>query len=377
MEELLFGYELRRLRRAAGHSLKAFAQLVHYDPSYISKLENGLKRPTHDVAIACDNVLDSGRRLQSLISMWQPSLRIAENDTTNITPEGVLIFESLLSTFIQADATLGPHAAIGGVREQSKVITKLISGAPSSIRHDLLRLGVRYAELAGWLLQDSEDLKSATVWSLRALDMAAELGDPQLLSYCWMRRSNIASDAGLATESLTLARAALRDATRLTPTLRAVAFRQLANAAVLNGQADECAHAIDSALLELNHSNDDAPDSIATYCSDSYVRSEGAACWTKLGHLDSAIKLLVDAIKQWPNGQQRDRSLAQARLANAYLLDGEIEQACSEAAEALVLLQSVRSMRATRELRRLQQSLRAHTSIRPAAELLMQLRGML
>lgn len=61
-----FGDELRRLRQQRGLSLKKFAQLVNYDPGYLSKIENGLKPPTDTVAGRCDAVLEADGILSAL-----------------------------------------------------------------------------------------------------------------------------------------------------------------------------------------------------------------------------------------------------------------------------------------------------------------------
>lgn len=52
-----FGPRLRRLREDAGLSLRQLATRLHYDPGYLSKIENGLKRPSVELARACDQVL--------------------------------------------------------------------------------------------------------------------------------------------------------------------------------------------------------------------------------------------------------------------------------------------------------------------------------
>lgn len=283
MEQPLFGEELRRLRRAARISLKSFAQLVHYDPSYVSKLENGIKPPTADVAAACDSVLGTGERLQSLVAHSRIP-RYPEHRPPVVTPDALSVFETLLAAFIQADAVLGPRAAIGGVREQLRVLDALLPAAPSGMRESLLNLGARYAEFAGWLSQDSGDLRSAARWSIKALDMAAELGDGHLTSYIWMRRSNIATDAGEPAGSLTLARAALREGSAgLPPQLKALGLRQLANASAVNGNASDCARAIDDALAVLDSDQDAYSGPFAGYCNHAYLRSEGASCWMRLG----------------------------------------------------------------------------------------------
>ncbi|MGH3836156.1 MAG: helix-turn-helix domain-containing protein [Pseudonocardiaceae bacterium] len=66
MNQPAFGDELRRLRLQRGLSLKKFAQLVHYDPGYLSKIENGLKPPTGTVAGRCDAALEADGTLSAL-----------------------------------------------------------------------------------------------------------------------------------------------------------------------------------------------------------------------------------------------------------------------------------------------------------------------
>lgn len=67
MEQSNFGGELRRLRQQRGLSLKKFAQLVHYDPGYLSKIENGSKPPTATFAARCDAGLETGGLLSALV----------------------------------------------------------------------------------------------------------------------------------------------------------------------------------------------------------------------------------------------------------------------------------------------------------------------
>lgn len=65
MTQLTFGGELRRLREQHGLSLKKFAHLVHYDPDYLSKIENGLKPPTATLAARCDSELEADGALSA------------------------------------------------------------------------------------------------------------------------------------------------------------------------------------------------------------------------------------------------------------------------------------------------------------------------
>ncbi|MCB5169686.1 helix-turn-helix domain-containing protein [Streptomyces bambusae] len=61
-----FGPALRRLRTERGLSLSALARLVHYSKGYLSKIENGGKPPTGDLARSCDAVLRAGGALAAL-----------------------------------------------------------------------------------------------------------------------------------------------------------------------------------------------------------------------------------------------------------------------------------------------------------------------
>ncbi|MFE2110578.1 helix-turn-helix domain-containing protein [Kitasatospora sp. NPDC059463] len=62
-----FGTELRRLRQERGLSLTALSRLVHYSKGYLSKIENGGKPATADLAQRCDDVLRADGALLRLL----------------------------------------------------------------------------------------------------------------------------------------------------------------------------------------------------------------------------------------------------------------------------------------------------------------------
>lgn len=84
-----FGIELRRLRLAAGLSLREFARLVHYDAGYLSRIENGLKTPSVELVRSCDSLLDGRGQLTALASTapaapWQPHEHLPCSATTGV-----------------------------------------------------------------------------------------------------------------------------------------------------------------------------------------------------------------------------------------------------------------------------------------------------
>ncbi|MGK5549258.1 XRE family transcriptional regulator, partial [Streptomyces sp. URMC 127] len=61
------GEQLRRLRRERGVSLVKLARLAFYSKGYLSKVENGEKPLTLELARACDRALETGGALELLV----------------------------------------------------------------------------------------------------------------------------------------------------------------------------------------------------------------------------------------------------------------------------------------------------------------------
>ncbi|MFI2207729.1 helix-turn-helix domain-containing protein [Streptomyces sp. NPDC020192] len=71
-----FGEALRKLRAERNIPLGRLAQMVHYSKGHISRVENGKKNPTPDLARHCEEALDAHGLLQPLVL---PSPREAED----------------------------------------------------------------------------------------------------------------------------------------------------------------------------------------------------------------------------------------------------------------------------------------------------------
>jgi hypothetical protein len=267
----------------------------------------------------------------------------------------------------RADNLLGSRHLLGVVVAQLATVEQACASARGPIRAELLAIGARYAECAGWLHQDSGDLSAAHRWSSRALDYAYELGDVQLTSYVLMRRSNVATDAGDSGAGLGLANAALREADRLTPGLRAMAFRQQAHAHALAGEPEDCARAIDAALMEVTAPA--ADDGLTVYCTPSYVAMEAGDAWMRLGRPVEAVRIYEEGMRDWPGGFERDRGLCLSRLAVAHAECGNVEQAAAIGRRAVATVRAASSARAAAQLRQLRLRLTPHRSMPDVAEL--------
>jgi len=271
-------------------------------------------------------------------------------------PANPAIISYLQSVFVQhciAEPVVGPRFLVPPVQSQMPLIEQLCQTARGSLREDALRVGARYAEFLGWLHQDSGNVQSAMHWTARALDYAQELDDRVLSSYIQQRRSNIATEAGQPGHGLGLARAALSGGRDLPFSVRAVALRQLANAHALLGEEAECHATLDDARTAAEQGASEHSD-LAGYCTVAYIDMEAANCDVRLRRPTEAVDVFRASLARWPDGQERDRGLCQARLASANAILGDVEGAYRAAQEALVTAQTTGSARILQELSRME-----------------------
>jgi transcriptional regulator with XRE-family HTH domain len=272
-----------------------------------------------------------------------------------VDPEAVGRLGTILTEYAKIDNLLGPAHLLALTSLHLKFISELLTVASGKGRAELLTVGARYAEFAGWLHQDAGDPQAAAYWSDRAMGWAQAAGNDLMVSYVLMRKSNQASSLSDAPRTLGLARAALRGQDRLSPRARALALRQEARGHALSGDPIGCARALDAARNEAAAPEDQGEeDRILTgYCTPAFVEMEAADCAMLLGQPHQAVVTFRHGLAILPAEYQRDRAVNLARLAVAYAASREPELACAVAQEAAAIVASTWSARAVAELRRL------------------------
>ncbi|KOT51281.1 hypothetical protein ADK43_32400 [Streptomyces rimosus subsp. rimosus] len=166
-----FGDALRRLRREREVSLRSLAQLVHYSKGYLSKIENGEKPPTADVARRCDAALAAEGALSHLLAARTPGDRCPYPGLAAYTAADAPWF------FGRERATA---ALVGRLAERVDSAGPLVLAAPSGAgKSSLLRAGLLPALRAG-------ALPGSRHWPVRVLtpgahpltELAAALAGP-------------------------------------------------------------------------------------------------------------------------------------------------------------------------------------------------------
>jgi hypothetical protein len=297
--------------------------------------------------------------------------RPAISTPQRVDREAVGRLGTILTEYAKIDNLLGPAHLRALTSLHLRFIGELLTVASGEGRAELLTVGARYAEFAGWLYQDAGDPQAAAYWSDRAMGWAQAAGNDLMVCYVLMRKSNQASSQGDAPRTLGLARAALRGQDRLSPRARALALRQEARGHALSGDPTGCARALDAARDEAAAPEDQGEeDRILTgYCTPAFIEMEAADCAMLLGQPHQAVVTFQHGLAILPAEYQRDRAVNLARLAVAYATSQEPELACAVAQEAAAIVASTWSARAVAELRRLPTLLAGWPDSAAAAEL--------
>ena len=308
--QVSFGEELRRRRRTAGLSLLDLARRVHYSPGYLSKIENGRKKPTVVLARQCDAVLHAGGELTAMAlarpqrgagqqgagqqgagrqggpqpagarqdpagfdgEVW--TITLAGNGSGGFVPHGrqdapgplagtefptrgaeaaarsehvVNFFRAQFDQLRRLGHTTSPFVVLPLLVVQTQLLRAIANSATDEeLRRDVCRLAARYAEYAGWMAQETGDDRAANWWTATAVRLAEDGGDPYLAQYALVRRADIALYRQDATDTIRLTRKAQSDGSA-PARVRGLAAQREAQGHALAGDYDSCLRALDRA----------------------------------------------------------------------------------------------------------------------------------
>jgi tetratricopeptide (TPR) repeat protein len=382
-----FGTELRRLRQAAGHTLRTFAPLVHLTYAHLSKVETGDRRPTQDLARLADQVLNAGGSLVALAAQ-ERAVRVRTED------EGKGVEEVHRRSLLNAAASLAVGVAgLAGIDIDPTTRRRLDMNDVTRIRaavdrlwtadhggggadlwdlavsrahsvsllldlHDyneqtgqaLLTVAGQAYMAAGWLATDAERHDVARSCYNEALNLGEQATNAAITTHAL---------ANLALRSLLLSRPqeALRyvdAAGRALPSdapVRQAALLHMRRARALAqmGEATEAGQELTVSRRMLDRESSPPPERLAFF-TPAEVDANAAACASDLGQTQRAPTLLTQAINDYAPRFTRNRALYLVRLAGARTATGAPDGAAEATDEALDILGSVASPRVRTEL---------------------------
>jgi hypothetical protein len=177
-----------------------------------------------------------------------------------------------------------------------------------------------------------------------------------------MRKASIATEAGMPGHGAGISTAAIARGDALTPRLKAVILRQRAHAKAALQESVAAARDADAAVAEAIAGASQDEEDRAPYCTPMYAEMEAGAVHLRLGDAARALAVLGPSCSQWPDSSQaRDRALSLGRLAEAYAVLGERDQARAAAEDALTAAAGLTSRRVTGQLAEVASELAAWT----------------
>ncbi|NJQ00860.1 helix-turn-helix domain-containing protein [Streptomyces sp. PLAI1-29] len=410
-----FGPELRRRRLAAGLTLTGLAGRVHYSKGQLSKVERGGKAPSHELARLCDTALDAGGALAALVPL-RPAAG-AEAEPGSEPQEEVWVMElstdgrswfrpmgrrqavaagaasvvglglgtsgahaessgepllemsrSLFDHYRRLGQTADPRLLLPALIAQTHTLRETAAHGGARTRPALLRMGSRYAEYVGWLVQETGDDRAALWWTRRAVELAAAGGDRHLAAYAQVRRALVTLYQDDARQTIDLAARAQEGA--LPPRIRGLAAQREAQGHALAGDYDACMRCLDRAreLLSSSGADTDTPVIGTTHLSDPVSMITGW-CLHDLGRPAEAADVLGRQLAQVPEHALRTRVRYGVRRALATAAAGEIDHACALTADLLDHTTTVSSATVAADLRRVARTLARHPRNASAREL--------
>jgi transcriptional regulator with XRE-family HTH domain len=375
-----FGVELRRRRMQAGLSLADLAAKVHYDKGHLSKVENGRKLPSKELARYCDTALGCAGDLARLVpggtapaslaqpsaGLWMLSLGVDGTGVFRSVPpprgpaepvpaldaDAIETFQAMYALLRNLGQRTAPQLLLGTLLTQTQALSAAARQSLPPDRDRALTLAACFAEYAGWIAQEAGDDTLALRLTELAVRHAVAAGDQEMAAYGLVRRGLLAMYQGDAEVTIRLARQA-RSATR-SPRVAGLAAQREAQGHALAGDYDRCLRDLDGAaeLLAVPHPPRAGPVIGSGNVADPAAMARGW-CLVDLGRSAAAVPVLSHELGRIPAPAHRSRARYGIRLAIALADIGELEEACAVAGPAMDAFDLVQSATVRRDVRRL------------------------
>ena len=197
-----------------------------------------------------------------------------------------------LSACAEIDGISGPATALPIALGVIAVVDGRAREVKEGVRRQLLTVGSRAAELAGWLYRDAGSPDLADYWRDRATSWAFEVADFSMPGYILIKKSQAAWDERNATRMLDLVQTVQAGPWQLPPAVKAEAAQQEARAhAMLTKDMGAMQRCLDRAQEHMSARADEATvDQLARHYGQSLFAVQTAMCYAEAGRVEEAIE---------------------------------------------------------------------------------------
>ncbi|MGH3927516.1 MAG: hypothetical protein ACRDTT_32420, partial [Pseudonocardiaceae bacterium] len=213
-------------------------------------------------------------------------------------------FVEMKKVLADSDNLFGPARVINAVHQQIEIMQHLRQSWRGADRQRLLQVQTQYADLLGWLYQDSGDFSAARHWVDRSLEWSHLARDSQTTAFILARQSHLAADLGNPADAIDAAEAARATARPNTPTA-ALAATFAGQGYALWGDAESASRSYDQArelLLRGEADHENAYGLCFNGFNEGYLDVYRARSLTTLGHFRPAAEVFQTAIEGLPEG---------------------------------------------------------------------------
>jgi DNA-binding XRE family transcriptional regulator len=361
-----FGSRLKYWRRNRGFTQAELARALAVDGSYISKLESSRRHPNPDIARRCDELLNTGGELDSLLSLMEGDRGF---DSAAVVPMPVLwtappphhppsgpdmyqrpaasahtmvTLSRLLEAYTDIDCSMGGHQIGAAVEQQAQDIIGMHIGTVEPMTSALLVLAAKFARLAGWIRFDARDHTGSRFWHDCGQRWALAGGEPALAAELLARQSIVHSSFGDPMGGVALAVASGELSPDMPVAGRVWALLAQARGQAMAGQPEPALSCLTHAEKLLSGGRRALMASPSHHTNDFlwHVMAGKArldlalAGVTPRVHATEAVILLRKAVADLPSHHVRDLALTRIRLSRALALTSDMAAARGELAEA-------------------------------------------
>lgn len=386
-----FRTELRRRRLEANLSLQQLAEMVPCDQGYLSKVENGHRRPGPDMTASLDQALGANGALFALAGEEQEGGEDVRRRTVlqALSAAGMAVAgwplpsaDTLRRVGMDHVADIADTTAVyrgwvsrhGGAAVQQPAAQLLdraaamhTAASEPKVRTALLVAIADLAGLGAYIARDIGDHRSADEHAWLALSAATAAGNTALGGHTVVRMAGHNIELRHPEKTLSLLDAAAKRASDLfTPgdranqsCIRAWAYAQVGDADMVRravGDAEDAFTRVD---------NTGTPNWAAQHVTEAELYSLTGAAYTDLArtnhrHAETAIERLNQALDLRGVSLARNRVLDQLSLAEALLYADEFDEAGRVALAATEAARDIRSGRLSLRLAGLTRRIQPH-----------------
>lgn len=302
-----FGQRVRAALKARGLGVRAASRAMHMDPSHLSKIIHGKRRPTPAVAAAIDRLCDAGGTLIELArAMDADGYSRVEHvmaSPSALDRRAVDALADSLTAQRKLDDVIGPGLLIVPTEASMAGHIQLLREARGPHRDALAEVVAEYVQFAGWLHASSRHDSRAVALLIDAGDVAKEIGSGTLLAQARNFRGYVARQQKRYDDVVTWFEAAY-NTPGATAGQRMGDAAQAAQGYAVLGDVDRARRLLDEAASMMDAARD-VPPRTAYWLTGDFQRLNLGLAHIGLGDYADAVDHLRAGLDGLPTEQQR------------------------------------------------------------------------